>query len=133
MTYLLDTSIIIDILRRKETARDFILDHMNDEIVTSAVCKAEIMTAVFREQTNLVAKRLRQVQEVFQTFTEVVAFDSGQAEIAGQLKAQLQKKGEMIDDLDILIAASALSLNAILVSHNTKHFRRIPSLRLIDS
>lgn len=53
------------------------------------------------------------------------------AKIFGELKAELRKQGELIADMDLLIASSiALSQKHILVTNNTKHFSRIKGLSL---
>ena len=45
-------------------------------------------------------------------------------------RARLEKKGEGLDQFDLLIAATALAHSLILVTRNTKHFSRIEGLRL---
>ena len=42
----------------------------------------------------------------------------------------LDRKGEKIEDFDLLIAATALSLNYVLVTNNTKHYKRLEGLQL---
>jgi len=53
-------------------------------------------------------------------------------EFSADIYANLRKKSELIDDIDILIAGIALSNNLILVTHNTTHFERIVGLELED-
>ena len=53
-------------------------------------------------------------------------------DIFGEIKAGLQKSGHTIDDMDLLIAATAIAQNMVLVTHNTKHFEHIPGIRLVD-
>ncbi len=50
----------------------------------------------------------------------------------GSLKVALERRGERLDDADLQIAAMALSLAAPLVTHNYRHFSRIPDLSLED-
>jgi len=48
----------------------------------------------------------------------------------GELKALLEKNGNIIDDMDLLIASTALVNNMILVTNNVKHFRNIKGLKI---
>ena len=48
----------------------------------------------------------------------------------GKIKAELEKKGLPVDNADLLIASIALTHDAILVSNNTEHFKRIKGLKL---
>ncbi|MEJ2055676.1 MAG: hypothetical protein P8X42_17315 [Calditrichaceae bacterium] len=49
-------------------------------------------------------------------------------ETFGELKAKLQKKGNTLSDMDLIIASTALSMNFTLVTNNVRHFKRIPGL-----
>ena len=53
-------------------------------------------------------------------------------EISAGIYADLRKKGELIDDIDIIIAGIALSNNLIIVTHNQSHFKRIEGLEIED-
>ena len=61
-----------------------------------------------------------------------VPFDTRAALSAAQIRLELEKRGSMIGPLDILIAGTALSLGATLVTNNTDEFSRVPGLRLAD-
>lgn len=62
----------------------------------------------------------------------VLPFDENAARQFGWLKAFLEKKGMKLAIADLQIAAITLTAGAILVTHNQKHFRRIPNLVLED-
>lgn len=47
-----------------------------------------------------------------------------------QIKAKLKKEGRILDDFDILIAATAIVNDCILVTNNMKHFERIDGIKL---
>ncbi len=47
-----------------------------------------------------------------------------------RLRGHLRQAGQLIGDPDILIAATALQHELILLTHNRKHFARIPGLNL---
>lgn len=132
MTYLLDTSILIDLLRVKPVAQAFINDHENDTILTSCICEAEVYEGIYREKAeDFLTKRLT-FQKLLEKFTPIVPFDSRQAEAAGKIRADLAVRGSLIGDLDILIAAAAISQNATLVTKNIKHFEKIPGLQVVS-
>ena len=54
------------------------------------------------------------------------------AEKTAALYATLRKQGTPVDDIDLLIAGTALSHNLVMVTNNRKHFDRIPSLEVED-
>lgn len=125
MNYLLDTSAIIDILRGKRSTEKFISDHLEDTFSTSCICEAEVAEGVYRENKENIPLRQKQMKRLFSSFHQVLQFNSDQADIAGKIKAELGKAGKLIDDLDILIAAASLHLQAAIVTKNSKHFLRI--------
>jgi tRNA(fMet)-specific endonuclease VapC len=63
---------------------------------------------------------------------EIASFDSDAASSYGQLRASLEKRGAPIGPLATLIGAHAAALNVVLVTHNTREFGRIDTLRLED-
>ena len=63
---------------------------------------------------------------------EIAVFDSDAAMIYGDVRASLARRGTPIGPLDTLIAAHALAIDAILVSHNTREFKRVEGLRFED-
>ena len=130
MMYLFDTSVIIDILRSGQSS-EFIQAHAQDELITSTVCVFEIYCGIYRSEKRQIQKRLEQFSKLLDTFSTVLPIDSTQAAKAGEIHAELSKKGILIDDMDILIAASALSVQATLVTGNARHFTRVPELSVL--
>ena len=61
-----------------------------------------------------------------------ISFDTADAYTYGQIRSSLERKGLIIGDNDMLIAASALLRNATLVTNNTREFSRIDGLLLDD-
>jgi tRNA(fMet)-specific endonuclease VapC len=59
----------------------------------------------------------------------VLDFDEDAAQTAGRIRAELDRAGTPIGDLDSLIAAHALSAGLTLVSNNLREFERVPHLR----
>ena len=63
---------------------------------------------------------------------DVLPFEAGDAEIAGQLRAELERAGAPIGPFDLLIAAQALRREATLITANTNEFARVPGLMRQD-
>ena len=128
MQYLLDTSILIDFLRKKQKVYDFLSHRESDQFVTSALCAFELESGVYRLESRDRALHQKKVTDLLQSLYDVVPFSRKEAEIAGVIQARLSASGTIIDDLDILIAATAISSHSTLVTGNQKHFSRILNL-----
>ncbi len=96
-----------------------------DELATTAVNAGELIHGAAKSQRS--AENLAMV-EVLLAALFILPYDDLAARRFGQLKASLEKTGETIGDLDLLIASIALDQDAVLVTHNQKHFSRITSL-----
>jgi len=62
--------------------------------------------------------------------SEIIMLDKDIIERASEIYAELMKRGELIEDVDILIAASCLVKGMVLAIDNEKHFRRIKGLEI---
>ena len=47
-----------------------------------------------------------------------------------ELRSYLRRRGELISDFDLLIAATDLHYNLTLLTYNARHFKRIPQLKI---
>lgn len=74
----------------------------------------------------------RQKQLEFLQTIQTVLIDEPAALIYGEIRARLEQQGTPIGGNDLLIAATALAHNLILVTHNTREFGRISELNLED-
>jgi len=63
---------------------------------------------------------------------QIVPFDREAAVEAARVHTELQSKGALIGPMDLLIAATALSRAATLITNNTSEFRRVTGLRIED-
>ena len=61
---------------------------------------------------------------------EIVEFSQDAAVIYGIIRSDLESKGLVIGEMDMLIAAHAMSLGVTLVTNNVREFSRIPNLLL---
>jgi tRNA(fMet)-specific endonuclease VapC len=61
---------------------------------------------------------------------QIVGLDEASARAFGSIKSRLRREGNLIEDLDLLIAAISVTHSMIVVTNNGAHFGRIPELRL---
>jgi tRNA(fMet)-specific endonuclease VapC len=76
-------------------------------------------------------QRRRDLQRFFGAIT-ILPFDGQAADCAAQLRVNLEKLGAQIGPLDTLIAGTVIAHGAILITHNTTEFSRIPGIRIED-
>ena len=82
---------------------------------------------------GLLAKDAHQQLNIFEDFVSdniVLQLNEGSAKVSGELYSTLRKNGNIIDDIDLLIAGIAIDNDLVLVTNNESHFRRIPGLRI---
>lgn len=128
--FLLDTNACIRILNRSSDALVARLRiHSPSEIRMSSVVKAELYYGARRSAR--VAENLAVLRAFFQPFG-TVPFDDRCAEQYGVIRAQLERDGRPIDPNDLMIAASALVHDLVLVTHNTGEFSRVAGLAIED-
>lgn len=124
---LLDTNICIYIINAKppEVLARF-HQYRLGEVGLCSVVAAELAYGVAKSQSA----RNRAALEMFLAPLEILPFDSKAVWAYGDLRANLEREGKTIGALDTMIAAHALSLDATLVTNNTREFERVSGLRL---
>jgi tRNA(fMet)-specific endonuclease VapC len=130
MKYMLDTNICIAIIRnRPADAIKKLTSHRPGDVGISVITVAEL---VHGAQKSSQAENNMAALDQFLLPLEVADFDQGAAITYGQVRTDLEKKGMPIGSMDMLIAAHALSLAAVLVTNNTEEFQRVPKLKIED-
>jgi len=97
------------------------------EIGVSTITVSELQYGVSKSENHRLNK---QRIEEFLAPLEILPYDEMAANIYGDIRFQLEKRGEPIGPLDLLIAAHALSRNLILISNNEKEFKRVRNLKV---
>ena len=95
----------------------------------SSVTKAELLFGA-RHGTQA-ASNLRLLARFFAPFLSL-PFDDRCAEYYAALRADLAGRGQLIGPNDMLIAATALAHDLVLVTHNTREFSRVVGLKIED-
>ena len=126
MRYLLDTNICIyiikqkpiDVLKRFETISPL-------DIGISSITVAELEYGV---QKSLFPHQNQDALNKFLSPIMIYDFDYNASKVYGIVRSKLEKSGNTIGSLDMLIAAHALSLNCTLVTNNEREFNRVENL-----
>ena len=99
------------------------------EIGVSVVTVAELQYGVSKSQNK---ERNQAALEAFLLPLDIADFSFAATVVYGDIRAQLERHGQPIGPLDMMIAAHALSLDVPLVTNNTGEFERVRGLRIED-
>ena len=133
LKYLLDTNIVIYVLKRRPIEVLKIFNTNASRMAVSSITLSELIYGA--EKSSNVDKNLEAIEE-FISHLEVLPYDAKASQHYGQIKASLEKRDEIIGENDIHIAAHAISQGLILVTNNLHEFKRVANLALenwIDS
>ena len=127
MSYLIDSDRVAEFLKGIPSTIRLISSLPQDELAISLITYGEIYEGIYfgtdprkHEQGFLIFLRLVRVLPLNKRIVKRFA----------QLRGNLRSQGQMIGQMDLLIAATALTHNLILVTGNKRHFARIPGLNL---
>ena len=124
---LLDTNICIYIINAKPPAvLERFRQYRMGDIGLFSVVAAELAFGVAKSDSA----RNRQALEMFLAPLIILPFDTAAVWVYGDLRADLERRGTPIGSLDTMIAAHALSQQALLISNNTREFSKVPDLQL---
>lgn len=127
----LDTDILISFLRGKPNAIR-VLNQLTDKQIilkTTSINVAELYFGVYLSSNIL--QNLKNLEDFLKLF-RIYDFSSQDAKNFGEIQANLQKLGNQIGKMDVLIAAVVLAQNETLITHNIKHFSQVPLLKIQD-
>lgn len=126
---LLDTHIVIYFLNGDPKIANRIRVTPRGELGIPAIVLYELEYGTLRSQFSA---RRRHELEVGLQFIQHIPFDSAAATAAGSIRFELEKRGLTIGPLDLLIAGTAISRGATLVTNNVEEFSRVPGLRVLN-
>ena len=124
MQYLLDTNICISLLKNKYKIREKIISVNPKQCFISEITIAELYYGA--SKSNNKDERIHDVEFIAKNFEILPIFPA--LELYGDLKTELEHDGNRIDDFDLLIGATALANNLIMVTDNIKHLGRLPGI-----
>ncbi len=127
MIFLLDTNFCIRVIRGAESETRKLASLSPGDVAVSIVTCYELYVGVAKcarpeEERPKVQKFLSTVKRLTVNFSSAIA--------AANIRADLERRGEMIGPYDILLAGQAQALGLTLVTANTNEFTRIPGLKI---
>lgn len=128
MKYLLDTNVLISLFKNKYGIREAVLSAGRKQCTISTLTIGELLVGAYK------GKNVRQKNEVEKTkqLFSTIPVSEAVIDVYARTRANLELQGVRLDDMDLLIASTALYHNLIVVTHNVRHFDKIPGLKVED-
>lgn len=126
MKYVLDTDILIYFLKGHAQVVEKISVFSQSELSTTIINKTELLYGAFNSVKK--EQNLKKIQE-FLNEIQILEFSDAASLLFAEHKAQLKKQGNLLADMDLMIASIVLAHDGILVTNNVKHFEKIKKLQ----
>jgi tRNA(fMet)-specific endonuclease VapC len=127
--YILDTNTLIYYFKGQGQVAQNLANVSPQEIGISTIVLFELQVGIAKSTSPV--KRTEQLQQLLSR-VNLVLFDRDAAVAAAKIRAQLEQQGTPIGPFDVLIAGTAASIQATLVTHNVKEFSRVLGLAIAD-
>jgi len=125
--YLVDTDVAVDHIR----GHSYLLAKIIKKgAAISIISVAELLYGAYKSANP--KKNLQNIDELLGLGIEIKNLNVEVIDVWAQLKADLERGGERLDEFDLLIGASAKVNELTLVTRNIKHFKRIPGLKIYE-
>ncbi len=128
--FLFDTDVITNVLKKhpaKTLLERLAVIPKHEQYISTITISEIVYGAVKSDRPDY---HLNNLESILLPSVNVVGFDSKSAYICGRLRAELEKKGLPLDLADLEIAAISIAGEFVLVTGNTRHFKRIPELHV---
>ncbi len=130
MTFLLDTNTVSFLMRGEAAVRERLAARSRTDVLLCQPVVAEIEYGLARLPRSARRNRLRGRFDLFLRELVRAPWTDEVSRAFGAIKADLERRGERIEDLDVAVAAHAVAVDATLVTDNTEHMRRVGGLKL---
>jgi len=124
--FMLDTDSVSFAIRGQGQVVERVVQHRAADLCISVVTLAELRYGADLLRSN----RLHALIDRFIRPIQVMPLNESCTKVYGAIASELTRRGIPIGDLDAVIAAHALTIDATLVTNNVKHFARVPGLRV---
>ena len=127
MRYLLDTCVISDFIKGEPGTQSRLKQTPPLDIAISVITVMELRYGLLLNPQH--AQKIEPAISSFLADVRILAFNTEEAEHAAQIRAILKTQGQPIGAYDVLIAATALQHNLLMVTANSGEFARVPGLK----
>ncbi len=128
MTYLLDTCVIIDLVKGDPNTIEAMKSKSPDQVNISTITEFELRYGI--GQASKLKSKSKSIVEAMLLEINILDFGSKEAAKAAEIRNHLRALGTPIGPYDFLIAATALANDLILVTSNEKEFTRVQYLKI---
>lgn len=125
--YILDTNTLIYYFKGIGKVANNLLAVSPKEVGIPAIVLYELEYGIAKSTSP--KKRMKQLEEMC-FLVKILPFEEKAAKASAGIRASLEKKGTPIGAYDVLIAGIAISKQGVLITNNTKEFKRIPKLKI---
>lgn len=127
MAYLIDSDILINSIKGNSRISQRIIEVAAIPKAISIITYGELLYGAKRSrQVEKNSSIIYRIAEIF----PIIGISRAIMETFIDVKLSLERKGQRLDEFDLMIAATALSLNYTMVTNNGNHFKRIEGIRL---
>jgi tRNA(fMet)-specific endonuclease VapC len=126
--YMLDTNTVSHLLREHPAVARHVVAVPMASLCISAITEGELLFGLAKRPN---AKRLQVAVREFLRRLDALPWESTTAECYGLVRAAMARRGKVLAPLDLLIAAHALSVGAVLVT-NDRAFSQVSDLHVED-
>lgn len=128
MNYFLDSNICIYYLTGQyPSITEGIKTKDPIHIKIPSIVKAELLLGALKSKRR--SENLK-VLNTFLSYFEIIPFGDIESEIYAEIRAKLEKSGNIVGPNDLVIAATTMANSGILVTNNEKEFKRVSNLRI---
>lgn len=127
--FVVDTNTLIYFFKDRGRVRENLRAVAPGEICIPTVVLYELHVGLVKSVSP--QKRTQKLEQLLRT-SHIVIFDTKAAIASALVRAKLEQQGTPIEPIDILVAGTAISLGATVVTHNTREFARVEGLDFVD-
>jgi tRNA(fMet)-specific endonuclease VapC len=132
LSFVLDATVLSALMRAERGPSTRLLRERPVDVALPQPAVAEVRYGLARLPRS---RRRRELEERLATLLAAIQRAHWSDEVSlrfGDVKADLERRGERVDDFDVAIAAHALAAGAAVVTRNVRHFARIRGLEVED-